>query len=52
MFVVFIKGTKAGLAVHSHPHPSHGAGMEAGQQYGGTDGGSEKAGLEGRSQTL
>lgn len=52
LFVVFMKGTKASLVLHSHPHPSLGAGMEAGQQYGGTDGGSEKAGLEGRSQTL
>lgn len=52
LFVVSMKGTKASLVLHSHPRPSLGAGMEAGQQYGGTDGGSEKAGLEGRSQTL
>lgn len=52
LFAVFVKGTKASFVLHSHPHPSLGAGMEAGQQYGGTDGGSEKAGLEGRSQTL
>lgn len=32
--------------------PSPFTGMEAGQQYGGADGGGEKEGLEGWSQTL
>lgn len=42
-----MKGTKASFFLHSHPHPSLGAGMEAGQQYGGTDGGSAKGGVRG-----